>query len=217
MNAISEHQGIWLSQYEKPFSDNCIHAPILLPTEPMQSSSNSRCTDSHVGPLMFLQTICSPVSLCFAKLHPPSEVQMELEREALFLLQQEIDKGKSGLHSKIIMQTCPRNVYFFLMCSSWTTGKITTKDHNGSLVDIVSRLLVVVRKVLYCYIQKACRLKKDQTPLMAFLLPINSFWISCIRKERCKNGWMLLHIFLRGSKSFTGYLVLSSGGDEMVS
>lgn len=215
MNAISEHQGIWLSQYEKPFSDNCIHAPILLPTEPMQSSSNGRCTDSHVEPLMFLQTICSPVSLCFAKLHPPSEVQMELEREALFLLQQEIDKGKSGLHSKIIMQTCPRNVYFFLMCSSWTTGKITTKDHNGSLVDIVSYLLVVVSKALYCYIQKTCRLQKD--PSWHFCCLLTHFGYRVLGRKSVKMVECCYTFFLRGSKSFTRYLVLSSGGDEMVS
>lgn len=61
MNAMSEHQGIWLSQYEKTFSDNCIHAPISLPTEPIQFSSNGRSTDSHVAPLTFLQTICSIV------------------------------------------------------------------------------------------------------------------------------------------------------------
>lgn len=64
MKAMSEHQGIRLSQDEKPFGDNCIHAPVLLPTETTQSSWDGGCTDSHVEPLTFLQTICSIVSLC---------------------------------------------------------------------------------------------------------------------------------------------------------
>lgn len=93
-------------------------APILLPTEPRQSGSNGGCTDSHVGPSMFLQTICSIESLCFAKLHPPSEVQRELERGSVFSAvgNRQREKKMSGLLSKIIMQTCPRNVYYISEC-----------------------------------------------------------------------------------------------------
>lgn len=106
-----------MSQYEKPFGDNCMHAPILLPTESVQSSSNGRCTDSHVGPLKILQTTCSIVSLCFAKLHPPSEVQIEQGRGSVFsAVGNRQGKKKSGLLSKIIMQTYPRKVYYFPEC-----------------------------------------------------------------------------------------------------
>lgn len=118
MDPMSQHQGIWLSQYEKPFSDHSISAPILLPTEPILSNPNGRCTDSHVGPLTFLQTICSPVSLCFAKLRPPSEVQIEPERGSVFdaVKNRQGEKKNPGLLSKMIMRTCPRNVYYFSEC-----------------------------------------------------------------------------------------------------
>lgn len=161
MDAMTEHWGIWLSQYEKPFSDNCLYAPISLPTEPIQSSSNGRCTDSHVGPLTFLQTICSSVSLCFAKLRPPSEVQIEPERGSVFnAVKNRQGEKKNKPKTWITLQYYNANlphkcVLFFWMCSSWTGGKITTKDRNDSLVDIVSHLLVVVRKSLGYYIWKA--------------------------------------------------------------
>lgn len=127
---MSEHQGIWLSQCEKTFSDNCMPAPILLPTEPRQSGSNGGCTDSHVGPSMFLQTICSIESLCFAKLHPPSEVQRELERGSVFSAVGNRQREKRNV--RIALQNYNANlpqkcVLYFWMCSSWTLGKITTK------------------------------------------------------------------------------------------
>lgn len=151
-----EHQGVWLSQYEKPFGDNCMHAPILLPTESVQSSSNGRCTDSHVGPLTLLQTTCSIVSLCFAKLHPPSEVQIEQGRGSVFsAVGNRQGKKKVWLTLQNYNANLPqKSVLFFWMCSSWNVGKITTKGHNCSLVDIVFHLLAVVRKAPGCYIWK---------------------------------------------------------------
>lgn len=54
---------------------------------------------------------------CFAKSNPPSEVQIEWGRGSVFsAVGSQQGRKKSGLLSKIIMQTCPRNVYYFLEC-----------------------------------------------------------------------------------------------------
>lgn len=94
---------------------------------------------------------------CFAKSNPPSEVQIEWGRGSVFSAVGSL-QGKKKVW--LILQNYNANlpqkcVLFFGMCTSWTAGKITTKGHNGSLVDIVSHLLVVARQTPGCYICKA--------------------------------------------------------------
>lgn len=129
-------------------------------------------------------------------------------------MQWKIDKGKKK--PWITLQNDNANlpqkcVLFFWMCSSWTGGKITTEDGNDSLVDIVSHLLAVVRKILGCYIWKASHWKKNTIPHGIFL-PLNSHCISFIRKKKYENGEMLLYICLKGGKIFKTCLVLSGEG-----
>lgn len=55
----------------------------------------------------------------------------------------------------------------FLNVFQLNPRKITTKDHNGSMVDIVSHLLVVERRAPGYYTQKLLTVKKPKS-LIAF-------------------------------------------------
>lgn len=142
-------------------------------------------------------------SLCFAKL--PGEIQRELERGSVFSA---VGNRQGKKTVWITLQDYNANlpwkcVLFFWMCSSWTVGKITTKDHNGSLVDIVSHLLVVVREAPGCYTWKAPHWWKKKEISPGIFLPLNLLCISFIRQEKkMKTERKIVECCLKGSSAF---------------